>query len=59
MKLFADTKKLIDTTKIEENVPYLEVVKVVLGQSSLVDNQYQEKSELLTLLYSINFMLKC
>lgn len=47
MKLFADTKKLIDTTKIEENVPYLEVVKVVLGQSSLVDNQYQEKSELL------------
>ena len=47
MKLFTDTKTLIDTTKIGENVPYLEVVKVVLGQSSLVDNQYQEKSELL------------
>ena len=47
MKLFADTKNLIDTTKIEGNVPYLEVIKVVLGQSSLVDNQYQEKSGLL------------
>ena len=47
MKLFADTKKLIDTTKIGENVPYLEIVNVVLGQSSLVDNQYQKKSELL------------
>ena len=39
MKLFASTKKLIDKTKNEENVPSLEVVEMV--------NQYQQKSEVL------------
>ena len=33
------------TTKNGENVPSLEVVKVVLVQCNLVDNQYQQKSE--------------
>ena len=47
MKLFASTKKLIDKTKNEENVPSLEVVEVALVQFNLVDNQYQQKSEVL------------
>ena len=40
-------KKLIDKTKNEENVPSLEVVEVVLVQCNLVDNQYQQNSEVL------------
>ena len=47
MKLFGSTKKLIDKTKNGENVPSLEVVEVVLVQCNLVDNQYQQKSEIL------------
>ena len=41
MKLFGNTKRLIDKTKNGENVPSLEVVEVVLVQCNLVDNQYQ------------------
>ena len=48
MKLFDSTKKLIDETKNGENVPSLEVVEVVLVQCNLVDNQYQQKSEIYT-----------
>ena len=44
MKLLGSTKKLIDKTKNEENVPSLEVALV---QCKLVDNQYQQKSEVL------------
>ena len=47
MKLFCSTKKLIDKTKNGENVPNLEVVEVVLVQCNLVDNQYQQTSEVL------------
>ena len=47
IKLSGSTKKLIDKTKNGENVPSLEVVEVVLVQCNLVDNQYQQKSEVL------------
>ena len=47
MKLVGITKKLIDKTKNWEKVPSLEVVEVVLVQCNLVDNQYQQKSEIL------------
>ena len=47
MKLFGSTKKLIEKTKNWENVPSLEVAEVVLVQCNLVDNQYQQKSQLL------------
>ena len=47
MKLLVRSKKLIDNTKSGENVPSLEVVEVVLVQCNLVDNQYQQKSEVL------------
>ena len=45
MKLFGSTKKLIEKTKKGKNARGLEVVEVVLVQINLVDNQYQQKSE--------------
>ena len=45
--MFGSTKKLIDKIKNGEKVPNLEVVEVVLVQCKLVDNQYQQKSEIL------------
>ena len=45
--MFVSTKQLIGKTKNGENVPSLEVVKVVLVQCNLVDNQYQQKCEVL------------
>ena len=47
MKLFGSTKKIIDKTKNGEKVSSLEVVEVVLVQCNLVDDQYQQKSEVL------------
>ena len=47
MKLFGSTKKLLDKTKNGEKVPSLEEVEVVLVQCNLVDNQYQQQSEVL------------
>ena len=41
IKLFGSTKKLIDKTKNDENVPSLEVGEVVSIQCNLVDNHYQ------------------
>ena len=46
-KLFGSIKKLIHKTKNGKNVPSLEVVEEVLVQCNLVDNQYQQKSEVL------------
>ena len=42
-----DQKKLIDKIKNGENIPNFEVDEVVLVQRNLVDNQYQQKSEVL------------
>ena len=47
IKLFGSTKKLIDKTINGEKVPSLKVAEVVLVQCNLVDNQYQQKSEVL------------
>ena len=47
MKLFGSTKELIDKTKNGEKVPSLEVAEVLLVQCNLVDNQCQQKSEIL------------
>ena len=47
MKLFRSTKNLIDKTKNGENIPSLEVDEVVLVQCNLVENEYQQKSEVL------------
>ena len=47
IKVFGSIGKLIGKTKNGENVPSLEVVELVLVQSNLVDDQYQQKSEVL------------
>ena len=46
-KLFGSTTKSVDKTKNGQKVPNLEVVEVVLVQCSLVDNQYQQKPEVI------------
>ena len=38
-------KKLIDKAKNDENILSLEVLEVVSVQCNLVDNQYQQQSE--------------
>ena len=45
MKLFGSTKKFIDKTKNGEKIPSLEDVVAVLVKCNLVDNQYQQNSE--------------
>ena len=45
--MYGSTKKLTEKTKYGENLPCLEVVEVVLVQCNLVNNQYQQKSEVL------------
>ena len=45
MKLFGSIEKLLSNTKKRENLPSLEVAEVVLVQCNLVNNQYQQKSE--------------
>ena len=47
IKLCGSTKKIIDKTKNGEHIPSLEVVELVLVHCNLVDNQYQQKSEVL------------
>ena len=47
MKLFDSTRKLMDKIRNGENKLNLEVVELVLVQFNLVNNQYQQKSEVL------------
>ena len=44
MKLFGSTNKLKEKTKNREKNTSYEIVKVVLDQSNLVNNQYQQMS---------------
>ena len=59
VKLFSITKKLIGKTKIGEKWPSIEVVQGDLVQCNWVDNQYQQKSEVLCTFTPINLMLIC
>ena len=47
MKLFGCTKNVIEKTKNGENLRSTEVVEGVLCQCNLMDNQYQQKSNVL------------
>ena len=42
MKLFGSTENKITKEKYVENVPHLEITEVVLVQSSIVNNDYQQ-----------------
>ena len=47
MKLFGSIKKSIGKTGYGENMPSFEVVEVVQVWLNLIDNHYQQKSEVL------------
>ena len=51
LQIFDSTKKKIEKTKNDDNIPTLEVIEVVLVQCNLVNNQYQQKSEVLYIFY--------
>ena len=59
IKLFGSIKKLTGKTRKGEKVPSLEVFEVVLVQYNLVENQYQQKSEVLYTFTLNNFFVKC
>ena len=54
MNFFGSASKVIEETKNGENVPILKLVDIVLVQCNLVNNQYQQKSEVL---YAFNLTL--
>ena len=57
MKLLGSTKELTNKTKNGKNVSSLEVAGVVLVKCNLVDDQYQQKSEVVYILCQRNFIL--
>ena len=57
MKLLGRTKELTNKTKNGKNVSSLEVAGVVLVKCNLVDDQYQQKSEVVYTLCQRNFIL--
>ena len=59
MTLFGSTKKIIDKIKNGENMLRLEVVEVDLVQCNLVDNQYQQKPEVLYTFTPIHPIVIC
>ena len=54
MKLIGSTKIKITKDKNGENVPYLEITKVVLIHCNVVSNCYQQNSRVLYTLFLIN-----
>ena len=47
MKLLGNTENKITKNKNGENVPHLEITKVVLVQYNIVSNDYQQDSRVL------------
>ena len=47
MKLLGSTKSKIRKDKNGENVPYLEIIEVVLVHCNIVNNNYQQNSRVL------------
>ena len=54
MRLLGSTKKDVDENKNSENIPKLESVEVVLVHCNLVNNNYQQASKILFILYQTN-----
>ena len=48
MKLLGGTKNKINKNENGENVPHLEITKVVLAHYNIVNNDYQEDSRVLS-----------
>ena len=52
MKLLGSTKNKITKDENGQNVPHLEITKVVLGHCDIVNNDYQQNSRVLYTLVS-------
>ena len=50
MKLLGSTKSMINKDKTGENVPYLQIAKVVLIHCNIANNGYQQYSRVLYIL---------
>ena len=57
MKLLGSTKSKINKDKNVENVPHLEISKVVLINCNIVNNDYQQDSRVLYSLFLINHLV--
>ena len=57
MKLLGSLGNTIDTDKDGETVPRLETDEVVLVHCNLVNNNFQQASRVLLLLYRINSLV--
>ena len=54
MKLLGSTESKITKDKNGENIPYLDIVELVLVHCSLVNNDYQQDSRILYIFVQIN-----
>ena len=57
MKLLGSTKSKINKDKNVENVPHLEISKIVLINCNIVNNDYQQDSRVLYSLFLINHLV--
>ena len=57
MQVLGSSKKDIDQNKDSEIVPRLETVKAVLVHCNLVNNSYQQGSNVLFTLYQTNYLV--
>ena len=53
MKLLGSTENKITEDKNGENVPHLEIIKVVLAHCNIVNNDYQQDSRVLCTEYCV------
>ena len=57
MKLFGSTKSKVTKDKNGENLPHLEITKVVLVHYNIANNDYQQDSESCIHLFLINCLV--
>ena len=57
MKLLGSTVSKINEDKDGENLPHLEVVELVLVHCNFVNNDYQQDSRILSLLYQTRHLV--
>ena len=57
MKLFGSTKSKVTKDKNGENLPHLEITKVVLVHYNIANNDYQQDSESCIHLFLINSLV--
>ena len=59
MKLLGSIENKITKDKNDKNVPNLEITEVVLVHCNIVNNDYQQDSRVLYILFQINHFVIC